>query len=276
MINPRVKYSIGHNEFKLWLDNTSFPFIQGNEGSRKAALEKLMQHGGKVIAALEQHAGRPLTDIELMHGVQHVETRTAAEVISQNLPDPPEHFDSREQNPYTRALEMGLGRKDRKLTREEALKEKEAAWNKAKAEAEAKKEFLAQPQRAKARARIESLIAGAKYDGTLTQSDIDDLMVMRHAVNNDEALDEVLAMEKHWHRRQHQRVQSDVDRADAELTALKLRRDTIASRSAELELPKPVMPEAPEFHFPVVRASDLAHPQFQQVKQAMEQTNVSN
>ncbi len=66
MTNPRVKYSIGHNTFKLWLDGTTFPFH--DESSRRAALDKLMAHGTKVIAALEEHAGRPLSDSELTHG----------------------------------------------------------------------------------------------------------------------------------------------------------------------------------------------------------------
>ncbi|HZZ27129.1 MAG TPA: hypothetical protein VFE46_03905 [Pirellulales bacterium] len=197
-----------------------------------------MDHGSKVIAALEAHAGRPLSDTELLHGVEHKELRTAAEQIADNRVDPPQHFDSREQNPYTLALNA---KRNKRESREEMLKRKEAEWEVRKAAEKVAAEFQGQPERVKLKAKIDALIQAAKFNDELTQEDMDDLLTIRYSVETSDIMAEPQVLLDAWHGRQRDRIDGEVSKLDEQVAALRKRRDALESRPVTVELPTPTL-----------------------------------
>ena len=73
---------------RMWkcLDGKEFPFDPMSRDSRHKAYTAAEQHNNAVIAAREQAAGRTLSLDELLHGVQHVDSRTLAEKIADANP----------------------------------------------------------------------------------------------------------------------------------------------------------------------------------------------
>ncbi len=115
-----------HTKFDRYVsfDRAEFPFIPTNAESKKAAFDKMTDYSQKAVAAIEQHAQRELSPQELVHGIDHPENRTLSEVVAQSQPDPQPHFPSTE-NPYQRALDMGLGNPNRRETKEEMYRRRQ-------------------------------------------------------------------------------------------------------------------------------------------------------
>src|SRR5262249_7494964 len=126
----------------------------------------------RVIEAIETFAQRPLTDLELLHGVDHAETRTKSEIVAAHIPDPqPRGADV--GNPFQHAIDRGWDKDKRHETKAQAYKRKSAEWE-AKRAAEAEQAaFDADPKRVKAVHHANQTLMGMKFDPDVTQVELE-------------------------------------------------------------------------------------------------------
>jgi hypothetical protein len=250
-MNPRVRYNQKYDKLVNLIDGAEFPFIPNNDASRKAALEALDAHGTRVIQAIESHAGRPLSDAELLRGVSHVENRSVAQQIADNMPEPTPRFNSDESSPYAKALAMGLGEPNRKETKQEMYERLDREWqtkNTAKAEQEA---FNADPKRQKAVEHAKRERDALKFDPTATAQEVEEAdSRLALAVNGD--LGDYGKADRAWRATKQAKIDAETATVDAQIQALRQRRREIETKHFDPPAPPPApMPEP--IATPVVR-----------------------
>jgi hypothetical protein len=224
----------------LSFDRAEFPFLPNNATSKQAAYDKMMDYSRKAITALEQHAGRKLSPTELVHGVaDHPENRTPSQIVADAQPDPQPHFPGTE-NPYQRALDMGLGNPNHKETREEMYRRKAAEWEvKRQTDAE-KAAFDADPKRQRAVEHAKRELDGLKFDPSATVEEIEMAETRLHVARH-ESLDEYREMDRFWRQTKQRKLDEATAQVDEKIRSLKAQRQEIESR--HFDPPAPPVPE---------------------------------
>jgi hypothetical protein len=254
-----------HTKFDRYVsfDRAEFPFIPTNAESKKVAFDKMMDYSEKAVAAIEQHAGRALSPQELVHGIDHPENRTLSEVVAQSQPDPQPRFDSSTENPYQRALDMGLGNPNRKQTKEEMYQRKAAEWE-AKRQTEADKAaFDADPQRQRAIAHAARELQALKFDPSATVAEIEQAETRLHVARH-ESLNEYREMDRHYQQEKRAKIDAATDAVTKQIEALKAKRAEIETH--EFDPPAPPssveQPQSPKYE--KILAADPRHPQYRE------------
>ena len=169
---------------RMWkcLDGKEFPFDPMSRNSRHKAYTAAEQHNNAVIAAREQAAGRTLSLDELLHGVQHVDSRTLAEKIADANPPANEtaptysdavarHLAYLRANPGHNPDERA--RTKRSIRYYEEMAANDAAEAEAKAAAQAKIDVLKTPKCQDALKHANAVVNDLRFTPTAEQAEVE-------------------------------------------------------------------------------------------------------
>ena len=170
--------------FTSLLDGTVVPFARTPDGSdRQRATREIEAHNAEIIAQREQAAGKKLSHAELMHGVKHPDTRTAAERIrdsgqTRTNETPPDNsgwvarrVTELKAHPGVTAAERAATR--RLLAQYKTVAEQQEAEAAKKEAADALAAKLAEPRCRDAIAHAESIVNDMRFDATVEQREVD-------------------------------------------------------------------------------------------------------
>jgi hypothetical protein len=240
-MNPRIKYSAKYDRFIHAIDRAEFQFIPSNEQSRENALAALEAHALKVIAALEAHAGRPLTDRELLEGVDHPDDRTPQEKVAEEtaklIPNR-EHFAG---NPYEHALELGLGNSGRKESRKQFYERKAKDWDAKQASGAAAVEFGNDAKRIAAVQHAIKELAALKYDPTATVTEIKTAETRLEIARTAE-VSEYGKADREWRTQKQAKIDQRTAEIDSQIASLRERRQQIETATFNPPAPPPIAP----------------------------------
>jgi hypothetical protein len=240
MNNDRIRYSIKFDRYVSLIDGAEFTFAVHDASSKKAAYDRMTQHATAVIQAIESRSG-PLSDTELYAGVSHREDRPLAQQIADHAPDAQPRHNPEKDNPYKVALSLGLGNANLKETKQQMYERLAAEWEAKHQAKSAQAAFDNDPQRVALRTKVQRILQGAKYDASLTQSDLEDLETILHVAKTSDNLAEPHGLLDAWHGRQRDRIDGEVSKLDEQVAALRKRRDALESRPVTVELPTPTL-----------------------------------
>jgi hypothetical protein len=249
-MNPRIRYSQKYDRLVNLIDGAEFQFIPNNPESKAKALEALDAHATKVIAAIETHAGRPLTDTELLRGVDHVETRTKSEQIADAMPDP-QPRDADVGNPFQYAIDRGWDKDARKESKAQAYKRKAAEWEIKKQAETDQAAFDADPKRQKAIAHAKRELDALRFDPSATAAEIEQAENRLHVAKTAANVASYTALDKEWRQQKQSKIDEQTRTVDEQIALLRTRRAEIENRSFDPPVAPAPMPAAPSA--PIVR-----------------------
>lgn len=233
MMNPKLRFTTNRDRFICWLDLTEFLFDPSDKASRNAALAKLDQHGTQVLATLEEKAGRPLSNHELLHGVSHVDDRTREERVAAFTAMKQERRTDVRKNPYQAALDAGQVDPPKKETRREMYERCSEEWEeKKRAEAEQRAKE-ADPVRRKAVKHAEQEIAVMRYDTSVTLREIEMAKSRLDEARNGD-LEVYGKLDREWRAKKQAKIDELAAGVNQQIEALRERKAEIESGAFQL------------------------------------------
>lgn len=150
-----------------------FYYTPYDRASEQAARDNLEAYARSVIAQKEKLAGRRLTALELLQGIDHQEDRDIRQkIVDENWRptldvgnDPGD-----DPNPFRRAMANGLHKSDKPETRKQFYERVAKEWDDKNAAEEAKARFDNDPRRLKAVAVAKQQLELVRFDQYAPQS----------------------------------------------------------------------------------------------------------